>query len=781
MIDSQHQPRTASLSIRHRLHLHPCCAAAFTILLFSALDLRAQAKLPGLTDTEKTNVQTVIDNLGALLKDAAIKKAKLSTVDRDTNQIIDADTDKEVKAYGKVLDNLISKLKGDNIHSIKDLNDKPSRYKESPEAPPSHPRAAFCIEGTSVLVGNQEIPCKPGDIIIDSKFINPPGNNGKIDESTPAGWIQKWTLLHMLVHEKWHERMINEQKDELMKRWGGWSKDRKDANLKEAIERGTTPERHAEVYEAQKNILRLKLAALKAEKKKCEDATPQDGACIARVDKQIEWIEGKNSKPFKKGVKGEQGDEGAIKWLETKMKSAVADHDLEFASCGGAGDLLNGTIAMYMVSLDTGYWRLDVDLRAGKMVDLRAPETFFFGDLYEEDPIPNPPSLYVEMPERVFTGLDVQPDPCDFLHDEMQKGHVVTGKTFNDIQPFLPKLVLEDEPPAQETLVGIILPNDIQQGDHLSATVTTDPKRFEKIPALDVIKTTIPLTPDADGNPTFHSVKVTIGNETPQPAQDGMTTVTTPGQTTLGVHVTVPNSPRPLLETTVPVTPSTAPQKPTTETQPSDFTAPSVCIPNSVHIIHGVFSGNSRQTTVTLDDAPAKILAESPRAVIWSVPKDTLPGSHRLTVRDGDHAASFKVASISIQMSADRTVLKRGESTPFRAVVRGLEDLPASGWTATAPFDLEDEAGLRNTAPGFHIPAKGEEGALLLNLKNLSPGTITVPGWQNEATVLTLRRGDFSNGQYVYTGTIVSRVSGSFSISGIVTPFLAEQSGEPVH
>ena len=319
------------------------------------------------------------------------------------------------------------------------------------------------------IFGGQEIPCLPGDIIIDSKFINPPGNDGKIDESTPAGWIQKWTLLHMLVHEKWHERMIKEQTDELEKRWGGWSKDRKEANLKEAIERGTTPERHAEVYEAQKNILRLKLAALKAEKKRCEDATPQDAKCIARVNGQIEWIEGKNSKPFKKGVKGEQGDEGAIKWLETKMKSAVADHDLEFASCGGAGDLLNGTIAMYMVSLDTGYWRLDVDLRAGKMVGLRAPETFFFGDLYEEDPIPNPPSLYVEMPERVFTGLDVQPDPCDFLHEETQKGHVVTGKTFNDIQPFLPKLVLEDEPPVQELSLIHIYPSRI-----VSATATSD-------------------------------------------------------------------------------------------------------------------------------------------------------------------------------------------------------------------------------------------------------------------------------------------------------------------
>jgi len=91
-----------------------------------------------------------------------------------------------------------------------------------------------------------------------------------------------------------------------------------------------------------------------------------------------------------------------------------------------------------------------------------------------------------------------------------------------------------------------------------------------------------------------------------------------------------------------------------------------------------------------------------------------------------------------------------------------------------------DETRLKSTAPDFRIPTAGEPAALLLTLRNGSQGIINIPGWLGGSTAITLHSADFSAGQYVYTGTIVSEVTGTFSVSDIVTPFMAEESGSPI-
>jgi hypothetical protein len=128
-------------------------------------------------------------------------------------------------------------------------------------------------------------------------------------------------------------------------------------------------------------------------------------------------------------------------------------------------------------------------------------------------------------------------------------------------------------------------------------------------------------------------------------------------------------------------------------------------------------------------------------------------------------------------MYADLLLLKRGESTLFHVVVHGLEGLPGTAWIGADRFDLVDLGRLKSSAPNLHLPAAGEDGALLLTLRNGSPGTIKVPRWGGESTVIMLHKADFPAGQYDYTGTIVSEVSGTFTVSGVLTPLMAEEPG----
>ncbi len=771
MISAPVLPRHSSLSARLRRCNLGYRRAALAVLVLTVLVAPAQAQLPPLNQTETKNVEKVVANLDDLLSTVENSKMKF-TAKSESGEQVEVGPEEVVKAYKEVLANLKRKLQGKNIHGVPGLNDPKPRKKYVVGDPntqkPSNPRAAYCVQGTQVWDGTKWVPCPSGDILIDSKFTNPPENNGQaIDENTDAGWKQKWTLLHILVHEKWHERMINEQ-IELVKEankgtWPTLPDDQKKKKTDLAQANGTAPEKHVEVYEAQKNILRLKRRVLEDKKKQLQKATPPDKTAIQRVEKQIDWL--------KKEVTA----------LEDSMKHATTEHtEFQFASCGGAGDLRNGTVAIYVVSLTTGYWRLDVDLRDGKLVGLRAPETFFFGTLYQEDPVSIPPSLYVVMPRRIFTGLAVQPEPCMFLQWATQAGYVVRNRDFAEVQNHLPKLAPEAAPPAQATLVGVVLPTDTQQGEEVSGTVTTDPKRYEGIPALRVLQVEVPLPLDADGKPSLQSVLLTVGNEKPRPAQDGLTALLTPGTPKVSVRLNTSEGGRPLLDTAIPVNPPKVAEKPPVEMRPQDFTTPAVCTPNAVQVIYGSLSGDSRLTQVAVDDVPARIVAETPRAVYWFLPQEIQPGNHHVSLRDGSHGATFVVAVLSLEMSADRLTLKRGESTAFRAVVRGVEGLPPSAWRAAARSDLVDPTKLQSSAPGFRIPSAGEEGTLLLTLQNGSPGIITIPGWGNEFIVLTLHRENFSAGPYVYTGTIVSRVSGQFAVNGTLIPFLAEQSGLPL-
>jgi hypothetical protein len=113
-------------------------------------------------------------------------------------------------------------------------------------------------------------------------------------------------------------------------------------------------------------------------------------------------------------------------------------------------------------------------------------------------------------------------------------------------------------------------------------------------------------------------------------------------------------------------------------------------------------------------------------------------------------------------------------------VVRGPEELPEYAWHAGVVSDLVNRSKIGTTAPGFRVPNTGESGVFLLTIENASSEIIKIQGAKNEVIVRELRRNEFVGKPYVYTGLIVSRVSGSFSVNGTMTPFFEEVSGEEI-
>lgn len=472
------------LSVRSAVLSVPAAAVVLAVAFVQgAPRALAQApQLPGLNQTETQNVQLVIRNLDALVTtfEAAGQNAgqginpnvkvvvpSKETAGGTTTVKLNDYFHVEVAQYRQVLTNLQAKFQGHNIHSIPGLNSAPPKYmvgdpnNADDVKKALHPNAAFCVPGTYIKMGTTWVPCPEGDIVIDSSHTDP-GNGAAIDESIGPpqlkqgqqpppgqhGWAEKWQLLHILVHEKWHERMIAEQlkltEDDINKAKGktgqGPGIDPKAADQMRQVARtnGADGEHHKQVYMAQKAVLYLEYESLKQDLATQKNnlttlqRNPGDNAAaitttqaaITLINQKMAWLLSE------------------VNRVETSMKHAT-DKEFEYAGCGGAGNLHDGTIAIYATG-DAEYFRVDVDLAGGSPTDSRLAEVFLAGEVHQESDVSKPPALYVAMAEDVFTGLEVQSDTCDFLAWATANGWVHTGPDFTSIANFVPHLLTEN-------------------------------------------------------------------------------------------------------------------------------------------------------------------------------------------------------------------------------------------------------------------------------------------------------------------------------------------------
>lgn len=333
----------------------------------------------------------------------------------------------------------------------------------------------------------------------------------------------------------------------------------------------------------------------------------------------------------------------------------------------------------------------------------------------------------------------------------------------------------------KNTRVGVVLPGDSRPGEEVSGSVVTDPERYAGIPALRVIEFELPLRQDARGVASLEGIAIETGDRRLQHAGGRVLVKIDENATRIPIMIRRGNELTPMAERSVLVTraPVRAPRDRDRPAVPQDYETPPVHVAGNLQVIRGPLDGRSADTEIVVDDVPAQVIAETPRAVYWRLPPDTEPGLHRVTLVEDAVTTSFLIAVLKLVMGADRLELLKGESTPFRAVISGLEDLPDSVWRGGTPSDLVDVGGLRRLAPDVRFPSQENPGVILLRIENASRDSVSMAPAKKEAAVVVLGAGDFIEGRYTFTGTITSKRGGPFSINGLVVPLLAPIRGEP--
>ena len=388
------------------------------VLAYGA-SLPCTAQMNALSPTERNNVQLILRNLNSLIDEGrqALPANPTSPSDIAKKQA----AEKELDRLREIHTNLTNKFDGGHIHSVPGMKGgvPNKKYREDNNAP-STPTAAYCDDDTYIRNGAAWAQCPEGDIVVDHDVLDP-GAGTAINEANQAGWQQKWTLLHVLAHEKMHEILINEQVDLLKSRlwFPGQPDQRKRQLIRDAKRKGATPEKHQEVYEWQKNVLRWKQALLERELKDLlhRHPPPQTETSAARA--KIDWL------------KRERTD------LERKMARATAEPEFTSAQCNIAA-FPKGTIAVYVATRGL-YWRQDVK-KSGEGFTISIVESDWLNERTREGQPDPTPVLYVVMSDVVFTGFAVQPRLCSYVQEEIGNGGITTSSTRDGINGVLEKL-----------------------------------------------------------------------------------------------------------------------------------------------------------------------------------------------------------------------------------------------------------------------------------------------------------------------------------------------------
>ena len=314
---------------------------------------------------------------------------------------------------------------------------------------------------------------------------------------------------------------------------------------------------------------------------------------------------------------------------------------------------------------------------------------------------------------------------------------------------------------------AVVLPSEVITGDRISATMVTNPKDFAGLPGLRLVPAQLPAPAGSTPTDALRQFVVQAGNGPAQAADQPFSFVVT-GDLILQVrpmHGPADAGVRIPVSFTVPSNPII---------RPEGFRIPPISLPGSMQTVRGPFSGDATQTAITANGTPARILAESPYTLYYTVPPAAAAGVSEIVINDHGRRTRLKTWNVALQMSADRLQLKRGESTAYHVFVRGVETIPREAWFGSGAVpELVDPAQVQKFLPGFTPPSSVDSGVLILTIENMSPAGVSITGGDRFA--LTFRYGQ---AKYEHHGTIVAKQAGGFSINGTLIPFLHDQAGE---
>jgi hypothetical protein len=361
---------------------------------------------------------------------------------------------------------------------------------------------------------------------------------------------------------------------------------------------------------------------------------------------------------------------------------------------------------------------------------------------------------------------------CD---EQQQHGRGEAGKDFQPVEEQLKrgcdqlrkqaqekKQIPQPQGPSTPTAVGLVIP--AQATGQISGIVTTDPKRYQGIPGLQVINAIVPLQKGSDGKPSLQNLKVDTGDHVLQPADEGITfkvpasgTVMRSGGTMeiSGREITLlPSGNREAVsQIVVRARPDAESSKPAPYSVdlkggPVLTTSPA-CLPNNVTAVHGAgrFSGDANKLLVSFAGEAVTPIAASKDVFFFQVPATAHEGASDLVFADegpnGWFAASTTVRVYQLQTGIANPNLHRGLRTTgtvgFRGGLKkpeatsGVDAQPLTTPYATNVFydpDLINLAEIQKQVPDFHLPQPGQQGFTLLSIQNRTPGIISIDGFK---------------------------------------------------
>ena len=349
------------------------------------------------------------------------------------------------------------------------------------------------------------------------------------------------------------------------------------------------------------------------------------------------------------------------------------------------------------------------------------------------------------------------------------------------VGPFCSARVEAAAPASAADNVSLVLPKKLVPGEKASGSARVgDPQKYAEVAGLRVVLTPVtrkepPKKENASPSADLSGYVFDVDGEQHRADQPVVLTISKDA-VQLVVRLTPVNEPRKTIRRdVVPIVHGGggSASAPPPETPPTGCSMSSVTTAGGVEVIHGPPSGDSRDVTVSVDDAPAPVVASTRDSVFWDVPDNLSAGLHRVVFRPSPGAEPVELTFyvLGLAMSADQTKLLTGQATPMHVVVTGLDQLPKSAWeSALPPDDLVDLPALTGQVKGFRTPKPGEPGFVLLVIENRSPDVIRMG--KSNLIVLELHQSDFAKGAFTYDDVLQSLHRGNFQIHGTVYAFV---------
>jgi hypothetical protein len=159
--------------------------------------------------------------------------------------------------------------------------------------------------------------------------------------------------------------------------------------------------------------------------------------------------------------------------------------------------------------------------------------------------------------------------------------------------------------------------------------------------------------------------------------------------------------------------------------------------PGQALTVTGSFDGNAANTKVSLNGQACEIISESPRFINVQVSENATAGVSNISIEENYVKEEHKINIATLDLTAPKTNLLRGEKTTIHVTVSGLEGLAA------------DKMNYK------------------LRVENLSPQTISFLKENGNVIEKEINSKAVKNGQYEFSTKIIAQSTGSFSVQAL--------------